>query len=287
MTVTDDAGCSHVITGTCDEPDPAFTGLDGIYCTDDPPNPLFDASIFEEGYQGDRIGEWYFDGSLAPSGSNTGLSDNGDGTATFDPFWAGPGQHTVSYCIEYGNETGYQNPNDTACQSNVNSDECKDNCIVCSDQIVTIYPTLDPVFFAPSAMCLDQDDITLSLDDIDNILLLWENVEPTFDPNGTVDEEDFFINWLGYGVDDLNDGNNSGSGGNLNDGTGNAIFNPMECDHGLQCSSYRHGSPIIDINTCGRFSSMRTYQSRSWLSKLYARVRARNLHRLIGRCKYR
>ncbi len=255
VTITDDAGCSHVINGSCNEPEPAFTGLDGIYCTDDPPNPLFDASIFEAAYQGDRIGEWYFDGTPAPNGSlsGSGLVDNGDGTATFDPFWAGPGQHTVTYCIEYGNEPNYQNPNDPNCQNDANSEECKDNCIVCTDQIVTIYPTLDPAFFAPTAMCIDGEDASLTLDDIDNILLLWENLEPTFDPDGTVDEEDFFINWIGYGVNDLNDGNNSGSGGNIGDGTGSATFNPMDAITDYNADAISNGSPVIDINNPADF----------------------------------
>lgn len=158
-----------------------------------------------------QVGTFYFNNDAF----DPALVNNGDGTAVFDPFNAGPGQHLVSYCFEYGDRPGY-------------FDECAgpnaDNCVVCADQLVSVYPEFNPVFAAPKVVCSSTEGIELNLADIANILNTFDALETIFDANTQIDEEDFFIRWSGPGVWDLNDGNNFAV--SSGDGTGAGFFDP-------------------------------------------------------------
>ncbi len=200
--ICDRAGCCAVVSGVFDQPDPEFTGLNSIYCVDDPPNTLYDQAIFEASNLGKEtlvddgtghdidsgapIGEWF---------GNLGVIDQGNGTAVFDPFVAGPGQQLVGYCFY---------------------DEPQDDCLVCTDQTISVYPVFNPEFSMPTAMCITDPAIGVELLDIQDVLQMFDDLEPTFDPphldpltgafGGVWDETNGYILWSGPGVTDLNDG---------------------------------------------------------------------------------
>lgn len=91
-TYTDPNGCTNTdsqTTSVNDLPEVNFSGLLGSYCTNSSISILI--------------------GNMAPEGSFTGpgITDNGNGTAIFDPTAAGAGNHTITYT--YTDPAGCQN----------------------------------------------------------------------------------------------------------------------------------------------------------------------------------
>lgn len=207
ITFTDDEGCSVTVEGVFDTPSPAITGLNTHYCEEDPALTIYDASIFEGGV---AIPPADFPGFFTDDIG--AITDNADGTATFDPFVAGPGQHLVSYFVNGYFEGGAL---------------IHTECPNVADQVVNVYPSLDPSFSAPQIVCAGSGDVTLRLNDILFIQQIFADVEADFDAHDVVNENNFFIRWSGPGIDDLNDGADAdGDPLTPNTGTGNATFNP-------------------------------------------------------------
>lgn len=124
-TYTDGNTCTNSVTNTVivhDLPVVSFTGLAADYCVD--------ASAV------------VLTGNHAPAGSFSGLgvTDNNDGTASFDPAVAGAGTHMVMYSYTDGNA-----------------------CVNIDTQIVVVNP-LPVVSFTglASAYCVDATPVTLS-----------------------------------------------------------------------------------------------------------------------------
>jgi len=160
-----------------------------------------------------------------PSGS---IIDNGNGTASFDPFEAGPGKHTIHYNLATG-ECGSSN-----------------------GRMVNVYPNFNPEFDGsvfsnsntlPSTICKNDAPITLAPDllaaDIIPTMLSLEDVFPpafggTFNDGNIEAELNAYLTWTGTGITDLEDG------------TGKATFDPS----GLNPGTYTVTLAIAYVNSC-------------------------------------
>ncbi|MBK9461992.1 MAG: hypothetical protein IPN94_21840 [Sphingobacteriales bacterium] len=206
--VQDAVGCIVAQEGVFDLPNPLFN-TPATMCTSDPVINIFENSIFDPA--GDILdGQFFF--------SVAGGVDNGDGfSATFDPFIAGPGQHFIAYCVQAqgGGGPGFGPGN------------YEDGCQICYEQTIYVYPSFDGYDGAgnlvteiglntggsPEAdaalqtnVCVGHANMSLGLTNFDDFDALFASLELAFDPNGQIDETDFFITWAGNGVTDNADG---------------------------------------------------------------------------------
>ena len=106
-----------------------------------------------------------------------GLTDNGDGTATFDPAAAGPGCHTISYTFTDNPGAGTAEP----------------GCVSVIEATLFVYPEDDPTFTVTAPNC-PGDVKALQLD---NALIAW----PT-PCSGTAPTNGERVRW--YGGDGTN-----------------------------------------------------------------------------------
>lgn len=216
ITFRDSEGCIRTVSGVCDVPNPSFTGLPELVCEDDPNFEIFDQTLFIGGAT-TVIGEFFLEDGT--NDGSAGLLDNTDGTATFDPFIAGPGQHSVRYEVTFN--------------EGINA-----GCTYSYTQIVTVLPSFNPEFEllngalnpVTTVCAADADAFRLQLVDKTSILTLFQlfdNEGYSFLADQTIffiDEEDIYIDWSGPGVTDLNDGIDAQN--SINDGSGDATFDP-------------------------------------------------------------
>ncbi len=198
LTVEDNDDCESTISGLFETPEADILALSNDYCQFDAAHLIF----------GDPNGAPYV-GPITdptdplvndlPAGTFTtdavpaSLIDNGDNTATFDPFLAGPGQHSVFFQVG----------TDPDCQAQ-------------DQQIINIYPSFlarfdDPTTGLPTVVCQGANGgtITFQPDDLANMNATFTTFEGVFfvvTGNGIADEVDAFVNFDGTGVVDGGDG---------------------------------------------------------------------------------
>lgn len=189
--IQDASGCIVAVEGNFDTPNTEFDGVDGgTLCEDDPILTLFaDANTTNP---------------LAPAFGTfasfpvAGAIVNGpNGTATFDPFVAGPGRHTITYCITFN----------------------AGNCTSCTEKVVYVLPVFSiadvQVTNVLTSICVGGDVQTLVSDGIANIDADFTAAGlQGLDPGNVINELNDYISWSGPGVTDLNNG------------TGQATFDP-------------------------------------------------------------
>ena len=210
--LVDENGCTLYLDGVLDLPSPDILGLQGQYCLDDAPNFIYDGATFEAG---EPLGP--FGVTVVGEFFGNGITDNGNGSAVFDPFIAGTGQHLISYLIlDYGVASG-------------NADYV--SCEVQADALVNIYPVFYPSFDVDETICVDGGNITLTPDGIASILADFAALETEFDPQGVITEADSYVSFAGVGVTN-----------NL-DGTGTATFDPSDAGVGTHAVELTVGYP--------------------------------------------
>ena len=121
----EDGSCQNIATVTYTvqaSPTATFTGLTSPYCSTD--------------------GIVVLEGNLRPDGTFTGpgVTDNGNGTATFDPAIAGPGSHTITYAYSDGSGCTGQSTQTVVvndCTGPVTPNFTADVTSVCENETVT------------------------------------------------------------------------------------------------------------------------------------------------------
>ena len=202
VTMETNKGCEFSFSGVFDLPELEIIGLNTSYCLTDPPNYIYDAATFLAGNSA-PLGTVQFPGHYFGSG----ITDNNNGSAIFDPFIAGAGTHLITYLyLDYGATVG-------------NEDYV--GCEVQADALVNIYPVFFPSFTAPSTMCTSDFPVFLQLNDISSILAQFAALENQFDPLQYISEGDVYIQWYGIGVTQISDGN------------GSAVFDPASAGVGV------------------------------------------------------
>lgn len=208
VTVIDATGCIVAQEGVMDLPNPDFN-VPSPLCTTDPTVELYEYNCAYVPPFAPLNGTFFGD---------AGVNDNGDNcSATYDPFEAGPGVHLVAYCVEpvAGGGNGY------------GPGFYEEGCGICHTETIYVYPSFDgydatgnlivdmglqtggtPQADAPLQVsyCLGHGDVTLGLTNYNNIAALFATLEPEFDADGLIDEDDFFITWSGPGITDNPDG---------------------------------------------------------------------------------
>jgi len=188
--VQDAAGCIVAAEGNFDVPNTEFDGVDGgTICQDDPILTLFaDANLtnpFAPAF-----------GTFASLPIAAAITNTGPGTATFDPFVAGPGRHTITYCIDFNTD-----------------------CTACTEKTIYVLPTFTitdvTVTPAVTSICESGNTQTFTPDGIANISAIFTSAGALgLDPGNTINELNDYISWSGPGITDLNNG------------TGSATFDP-------------------------------------------------------------
>lgn len=186
-----DGACSGSVDGVLQQPEPEILVSSNAVCLEDPDFLIWDASFFEA-FGGGPLGIWPIVGGGGPF-------DNGNYSATFSPFLAGPGVHLVTYQLP-GLDIGGLGPH---------------ACTVSEDALISVFPTFNATFDAggnplPTAIC--SGDAAFPLTFVDpTIANTFAAVEPEFDPDGVVDEMVFYIQWSGPGVTDNDDAGGTGT----------------------------------------------------------------------------
>jgi hypothetical protein len=134
------------ITNTCHYPDPSILNMNSIICLNDAPITIQGTPT--------ATGTGMFNGDATFVGGNppynyaavAGLTDNGDGTSTFDPSVAGVGTYTISYTYAGQAATGTSAP----------------GCFQAVEATITVIDEGDASWTQPSPVCTDDTDIDLS-----------------------------------------------------------------------------------------------------------------------------
>lgn len=195
VVIQDAGGCIVAVEGNFDVPNTNFDGIDGgTICQDDPI-----LTLFADANTTNPLAPAF--GTFASFPVAGAIANTGAGTATFDAFVAGPGRHTVTYCIQYNAGPA------GACQT-------------CTEKVIYVLPVFtiadvtvtNPV---PDGICESGNVQNLSADGIANIAAIFNSAGVNgLDPGNAINELNDYISWSGPGVTDLNNG------------TGNATFNP-------------------------------------------------------------
>lgn len=189
--IQDATGCIVAVEGNFDTPNTEFDGIDGgTMCEDDPI-----LTLFADANTTNPLAPAF--GTFASFPVAGAIVNGANGTATFDPFVAGPGRHTITYCITFNGG----------------------NCTTCTEKVVYVLPVFSiadvQVTNVLTSICESGDVQTLVSDGIANIAADFTAAGlQGLDPGNTINELNDYISWSGPGVTDLNDG------------TGSATFDP-------------------------------------------------------------
>ena len=232
--VTDFNGCVAAAEGLYDQPDPEIASDFSSICLNGPIFDIYDEAIFSDPTA--VAGDWFVDLDVSQAGANQiTLADSQ--VFTVDPNDFGPGQHKISYCIE---------------------DNYDCDLYICDDLVINVFPAfypdeigfiLEPQYTTCQVPLGGTPGVPLNLGGDDNnnaadgdyltnaeVNAVFAGVEDAFDPDGDIDEADYFVVWQGPGVHDI------GAAGNY--------FDPAEAGVGTHSICVTVGYPDCNQTYC-------------------------------------